>query len=499
MDDLELMFREITGWDMAGDLVVTHEETMETAIPEYCPDLARIVDSVGQVRVREKSLVDGKLTISGGIRVTVLYTSEESAGLRSLALTLPFSCKVDDKRDCQMITVDSRLLLLEVKMLGARKLYVRALPEFRVHCYHSKRFRICVAAEGDTDLQILRKQAVLPLLTDIWEREFNFAQEIPPENGQDEAEDLLLDRTFLRITDCQHFGNKLVIKGEAMLSLLCRGESQRIHSRELTLPFSQIIDGDDLPENGEFSCAAQVMEHEIHPVRTENGNGFGVTIRICLMIHTFEEYAIDYVADLYSTRYEILSRTETASFPSANQSEEMRRDVTQRLDGAGAFVYLTDADCTQPDLTTSEGDQPVLRSTIHMKVLYLDESGAPVIAERTTEVNGETGQLPSAVQIFVERESWQRVGSGYEVRIPVQFRLYHTGLSEISSLASAQVQGEVDRSSTPSLVLRRLGKGESLWDLAKQCRTEAQAILAANGLDQESDISDQMLLIPKIR
>lgn len=499
MDDLTLQFRDINGWEMTGDLVVTHEESLETAIPEYCPDLARIVDSTGQVQLREKSLADGKLLVCGSIRVTVLYTSEESAGLRCLTLTLPFSCKVDEKWDCEMISVDSRLLLLEVKMLGVRKLYVRALPEFRVRCYRQRSFRLCVAAEGGAGIQIRRQQAVLPLMSGLMEREFSFAQEIPPEDGQNETEDLLMDRIFLRVIGCQQFGNKLVVKGEAFLSLLCRGDTQKLQSREITLPFSQIIDGGDLPEDGEFCCRAQVMEHEIHPVRTENGNGFGVTIRICLLIQSFAAYNADYIADIYSTRYEISSRSSSVVYPSARQPEEMRRDTAQRLDGAGSFVYLTDADCTQPELATTENDQPTLRSTVHIKVLYMDESGTPVIAERTAEVNGELGTIPSAVQVCVEPESVQRLGSGYEVRVPVLFRLYHTDQEEISNLSSAQMQGEIDRTATPSLILRRMGKGECLWDLAKQCRTEELAILAANGLEQESDITDQMLLIPRIR
>ena len=34
-----LQWKEITCWDTVGRAAVTHEETMETAIPEYCPDL----------------------------------------------------------------------------------------------------------------------------------------------------------------------------------------------------------------------------------------------------------------------------------------------------------------------------------------------------------------------------------------------------------------------------------------------------------------------------
>ena len=111
--ELELKFTEVTGCEPVGDLVTTQEESMETAIPEYCPDMARIVDTVGQLRLREKHLTGQQLTVSGSVVLTVLYTSEESAGLRSLSMEVPFSCQVEDKRlmGCTAVCVAGRLLL----------------------------------------------------------------------------------------------------------------------------------------------------------------------------------------------------------------------------------------------------------------------------------------------------------------------------------------------------------------------------------------------------
>ena len=40
--ELELKFAELACCEPVGDLVTTQEESMETAIPEYCPDIARI-------------------------------------------------------------------------------------------------------------------------------------------------------------------------------------------------------------------------------------------------------------------------------------------------------------------------------------------------------------------------------------------------------------------------------------------------------------------------
>ena len=95
---------------------------METAIPEYCPDIALIVDTVGQLRLREKHPAGQQLTMGGSVVLTVLYTSEESAGLRSLSMEVPFSCQVEDKRlmGCTAVCVAGRLLLAEARAVTAR-------------------------------------------------------------------------------------------------------------------------------------------------------------------------------------------------------------------------------------------------------------------------------------------------------------------------------------------------------------------------------------------
>ena len=117
--ELELKFAELACCEPVGDLVTTQEESMETAIPEYCPDIARIVDTVGQLRLREKHPAGQQLTMGGSVVLTVLYTSEESAGLRSLSMEVPFSCQVEDKRlaDCDAVCVTGRLLLAEAKAI----------------------------------------------------------------------------------------------------------------------------------------------------------------------------------------------------------------------------------------------------------------------------------------------------------------------------------------------------------------------------------------------
>ena len=63
--ELELKMQQLTFCEKTQRIVASHEEAIETAIPEYCPDIARVIDTVGQLKLREKKLSGGRLTVSG--------------------------------------------------------------------------------------------------------------------------------------------------------------------------------------------------------------------------------------------------------------------------------------------------------------------------------------------------------------------------------------------------------------------------------------------------
>ena len=67
--ELELQKERLEGYRAAAPLLLTQEETAETVVPDYCPDVARIVSVSAQTRLRARAVADGKLTASGVIAV----------------------------------------------------------------------------------------------------------------------------------------------------------------------------------------------------------------------------------------------------------------------------------------------------------------------------------------------------------------------------------------------------------------------------------------------
>ena len=90
---------------------------------------------------------------------------------------------------------------------------------------------------------------------------------------------------------------------------------------------------------------------------------------------------------------------------------------------------------------------------------------------------------------------------GIEVRFPVGFR-YTAMTSRTTAAVSAVHMDEGtprDHSGQPSIVLRMVGNGERLWDIAKSYGTTAQDIMCANALEEDVAPEGQLLLIPRKR
>lgn len=89
-------------------------------------------------------------------------------------------------------------------------------------------------------------------------------------------------------------------------------------------------------------------------------------------------------------------------------------------------------------------------------------------------------------------------GSGCDLRQAVAVSPAAAPRETLSTVSAVQCLPEQENARRPSLVMRRLAPGETLWDAAKQYRTDEELIRAVNQLE-EGTVPDKMLLIPRVR
>ena len=510
--ELELKKKCFDAYEAGGELTVTQEETAETIVPDYCPDIARIIETEGRIYIHNRELREGRAEVTGTVRVTVLYTPDGESGIRTLEFAMPFSAEGESRwlADCAVLLAETEPEFLETRMLNPRKVFTHCKLVTRMNGWRRTPVTVCADVEAPAELHVekrLERQHAV-VLTHVAEKDFTFSDTLTLSPGREGAAEMLTSRVGGAVTEAKVVGSKLIFKGVFTISLLYRGNDGACASFTGELPFSQIMEVEGTAEGTEASVRLQVTGAD---VQIDGGDAEGRDISVTLYLHAAallrQERDVTLLSDLYSTAYDLTYEASPLSLTAFSQTLNRRQTVREVLEiGVVAESVLALSAVCGAVSVSREGSSAVLRTGVCVRALYLDEGGVPLVAERCVDVTCQL-DLPEECQIAARALCPEEIQSslgdrGIEVRFPVEFQAEAASQVKKVCITSARVDTEAPKELTgaPSLVLRYLGRQETAWDLAKRHNTTIAAILSANQLEAEEDIAgDHLLLIPRKR
>ena len=507
--ELELKKEHFDCYRPAAPIISTREESAETIVPDYSPDVGRIVDVSACLLPRSQTITDGRLSVEGLIRLTLLFMAEEAQGLRSLEYTIPFEQSERLPDGCEKVSVEGRVCNPEVRLLNPRKLFTRMDVEWRFTPYCRETLSVCgeIPEQAAYAIETLCEKHEVSLIRAIGEKDFVFSDEMSIPGGREALCELLCARIKPRVTETKSIGSKAVLKGVVCVSLLYAAEDGKLCSYAEELPFSQILDGIAEGEGGDVSASTvlNLSGCEIHTGGEENS---GHTVSVKLFMNAFVVLrgteTVNCITDLYSTAYEFDAQTERVELWHAPETLTVTQSVREQLDtGTGVKCVLSTDVCFGGASARQEGDRTVLRAAATVSALYLDESDVPRAASRRIEVAAESamGGDVQAEAVCSGDITASINANGIELRFPVDFTVLSAEATPCVCLTELSAEKpDAQGCDLPSLVLRSLCEGETLWDVAKQYRTTIAEILSANELSGSAAAeAGQMLLIPRKR
>ena len=511
--ELELKTTRLDGFDIGAEQFLTQEETADTIVPDYAPDIARIIDTEGKIFLHSREIRDGKGEVAGSIRVTVLYTPDGESGIRTLEFALPFSAETDGRAmdDSVFLCAGAEIEALETRMLNPRKIFTRCKLLLRLTGYRKLPQTISSDAVGASDLCLEKRleQQHISMLTQLLEKDFTFSDEMDLPPGKEGVAEITTNRAFVVVSESKIVGSKLILKGIFHIDLLYRSVSGRCCSAGGELPFSQILEVNGVSPTAQISAQLQFTgtDIQISGSADQDGRRIAVTLYLHAVVLLRQEQTVALLKDLYSTTYDLAYEAEPVMLTERADLLLRRQTMRELLEvGVVAESLLSLSIFCGSVSVSREGDRSVLRTGVAIRALYLDEVGTPLVAERCTDAVCYL-ELPENCQISARAYCPEEVqgslgGRGIEVRFPVEFQIQTVVRKKKVCLTSVKLLSDVpkDLSDRPSLVLRALGDDEDLWSLAKLHNTTVTDILSANGLGGEEDIPrDRLLLIPKKR
>ena len=501
--DLDLQRTVLEGYRPVLDTVLTQEETMESIVPDAFPDVSRIISASGNAFLTAKQAGEGSAKITGTARITILYVPEGERVPRSLTVSLPFQCI----GDCPQIRDDSQIhgtvlsSCSEARLLNPRKLFIKTEIRLRMMAYNRSSQEVtCDLVCSEDTIQKHTTECRDFCIAAVMEKPFLFSDSLRQSAAKPVMEELLSCRAEPGSLDAKYIGKKLVCKGDVRLSVLYRSGEELVPA-QFELPFSQILDLEGAFEEGEPDMLAILKNADCHLQEGELAVEVEVLVQATLWAHR----SITLLNDVYSTAAPL--DVERGASPLCTMAEQgSRKEPARQFCEAGipARQVLSCSASVGP-LNSQKQDGNVRYSAdATVEILYLSEDDALCGVSYTIPVSCDLDVPDSCTCTCRCRPVGEAmavpVTGGFEVRFESEFTWSITRTESVPCVSAIRPGAAVPSDGPkPSVIIRMVGKGESLWDVAKACGSTISDICAANALPSEEPAAGAILLIPTHR
>lgn len=501
--DMELKRVTLEGYRPVAHTMFSQEETLESIVPDAFPDIARVVSASGRAFLKDKELGEGVLRLTGTAKVTVLYIPEGEELPRALEVSIPFQCQRDDPKfhaGCP-VQADVQAASADARTINPRKLLARVSVAVWAAAYDRECRELSAdltVGEGEGLQKLIepRKCCVIP---DVAEKGFTFSDVLRPPASRPELEELLLYRAELGTADAKFIGRKLVLKGDVQLSVVYRSGGEICQAR-FELPYSQILDIGEPPDEAEPEVAVTIKSADC---RAREGE-LEVALELLAQAAVWERRSINLIADAYCVGRPIdVERAPVRLCTMAERSA--RRELGRKLCESGIPAkQVLDCAASVSSLAGAPAEGGMeFTAQVSASILYLSEDDALCGVEADIPVACRV-DVPAGCECAcrcrpVGECTAVPVTGGLEVRFEAEFSWSITREEQAACVTGVKPGEARDTGPRPSVVIRRMERGESLWDIAKSCGSTVDDIRCANTLPGEEAAAGTLLLIPARR
>lgn len=493
----------LEGYRPVCDMMFSQEETLESIVPDACPDISRIVSAAGKVFLKDKELGEGTLRLTGTAKVTVLYIPEGETAPKALEVAIPFQCAKDDPRfhSGSPVQAATHAASADARAINPRKILVRVDLAVWAAAYEQEHRELScdITSTDGIGLEKLFAPCKCYMIQEVTEKAFTFSDVLRPPASKPEIEELLFCQWDLGAMDAKFIGKKLVLKGDVQLAAIYRcGEG--VNQIRFELPYSQILDLGDVPEEAEPEVAVILKNVDCRLLDGE----LEVAVEALAQASLWARRSVTLISDAYGIGLPVeveRAPVRLCSMAERSSHREMARMLYESNIPAKQVLDCRVAAASIVSAPIEGGLE--FSAQINAAVLYFSEDDTLCAADAVIPVSCRVA-LPEGASCAcrcrpIGEATAVPVTGGLEIRFEAEF-FWTTVLDEqVNCVVDIRPSSIQTADTRPSVVIRRVEDGEVLWDIAKSCGATVGDICGANGLTTEEVAGGTLLLIPTRR
>lgn len=485
---------------------------LEISLPDYCPDIERILKCRLCPAVSSKSISGDRLEIEGNALITLYYLDSKKQAVRCCEHNSPFSCSFKLRPDLvdPVVVIRLRTDYLNCRAVSPRRADIHGAFTVSAVVYAKTEQEVCCGIEG-SDIQQKTHNELYSKLCGSAQQIFSVTETLDIGQGKGLPEGIIRSDLTVRADSSKALTDKLMVNGEAVLRILYVTDVETGSTDTMTfnIPFTQVLDIQGVTADTTNELRLDVMSYDTSLKSEYDENSTLVTLdaRICATVLASEEAEVTVVDDAYSTDYELELRSDQCRFTRLLSCSENSINIKEDVDlGSNGITRILDVWCESiSSISSYENEALKIRGKLICSILALGSDSVPFYAERPLEFSFEP-DMPPAGGTVSTRLSIAPIATGFRItgdntiELKAELRLCTTILDTRSCrvITSAQYSEDKPRikDTTAALTLYYADEGEALWDIAAAYCTSVEALRSENELTDDIIPQRRMLLIP---
>ena len=475
-------------------------------LPEYCPDVAAVLKCTVTPAVQSRQLTGDRLLTDGTVGIRVMYLDEDRRTVRCCEFSQPFSgaFSLGAVPPDAHIRLTARVDYVNCRAISPRRLDVHGAFTLHLLVTAAAEQSALSAIEGE-GVYTRRCRVTGSVPAAFAEKPFTLNETLEPGEGRHPALWMIRSTVTPVLTECRLLMNKAIVKGKLLVkALYALDEAGTTERAAGEIPFSQILDLAGAEESWICDADLSLLSAEVRMEATQAGETplLAVTAKVLASVWGWRAVETELVCDAYSSFCPLT--LEVGEIGSTGLTAVLREERTLRQ----TCELPSDTVREIPDLwcevstaaMTGEGETLSLEGRILWCMLVTEQNGEISYYERAENYSlpFEDGRRDDAPEVQVLSVSFQNAGEG-KVELKADLAVTRRCRSDVTRrvlTAAAPDESAAYPPDKAALKICYARRGESLWDIARRCRTSVEAVTEENRLTGDTLAADTMLLIP---
>lgn len=505
---IELTTRSMGMSENFYDNYVEQAVDCDITLPDYCPDIMRIIRCTINTGITNSKLIGDRATADGNAKIHIIYADEKNK-VFSYDYDYPFSryAELSGTFDGAVLICTTKTEFVNYRAVSKRRIDVHGVVSVRFRVCGNKNETVISDAVGDGIQLKKRGMDIVDTVADAV-KSFEISQ-VENVGEMNAGIGKILDSFASPIlNECKIIKGKILMKGELAVRVVYCADNGNNESCTLScnIPFNEIAEVSAVEDGCCVDVRLNVDCLNAEPKTDNDGEYRYMNINADVTAHVtvYSEKSVKVITDSYSTNTQINAKYNPMDFKRISRRVNETVMCEKNLDLSSmnpekiyAFTISNPvAKCIFRD------NKMTVSGKIPVSIIVTDSDGVPALCEREAEFDfvqsvENTQQLIAEPDISIGGCSCSLTGdakANFRAEVFIRATVFENVKDKVLTSLEAVEGGEKNKKS--GLIIYFCSGDESVWDIARKYNTTVEEIMEENQLSADYLENKTMLMIP---